>query len=882
MKSTEIRERFLSFFAEREHRRVPSSSLVPNDPTLLLTAAGMVQFKPYFLGEEQPSYTRATTVQKCLRTTDIESVGMTARHCTFFEMLGNFSFGDYYKEEVIPWAWEFLTTELGVDPASLWISVYEDDDEAEEIWKSVPGVRHERIVRLGAEDNFWDMGETGPCGPCSEILYDRGEQYSCGEDCSAGCDCDRFLELWNLVFMQYERQEDDSLIPLPRKNIDTGMGLERIASLKQGAPTIFETDLVRPIIDRIERLSGVALGENEKLDVSLKVIADHVRAATFLISDGVIPSNEARGYILRRLLRRAVRHGKLLGIEGEFLAELSDHVVGLLGEVYPELVERQRLVTGVIRSEEERFGQTLEQGIVHLGEVIRKSRDSGEHLLDGKTVFFMHDTLGFPLELTEEIAAESGMGIDRETFEELMSEQRERARASREEAVDEGLMLYAAAAKEIGPSGFEGYECAVLPETPVAALFREGKSILEAADAGEIEVVLERTPFYAESGGQVGDTGILKLENGSVAVTDTYFGAPGFIVHKGALTGSIKVGEKANALVDMARRKAISRNHSATHVLHWALRQVLGTHASQSGSLVTPDRLRFDFTHYQPVTEEELEEIERIANAKVLANEPVGTESTSREEAVAAGAIALFGERYSERVRVVGIGDFSKELCGGIHVGRTGEIGTIHILSESGIGSGLRRIEAISGLGAIEYFKRREHLLGELGSLLKVNAEMLPHKVEELIAKTRELERAAARGRGIDAASVSDDIRSNGKITRIELAGGFNLLTHNVRGTNPGALRNLADSLMNEGDYGAIALACAADGKAQLVVKLSSALVEAGADAREIARIAGEKLGGGGGGRPDMAVSGGANTSNVDAALGVVAEGIAISLGEAP
>lgn len=879
MKSEEIRETFIRFFEERGHRVVPSSSLVPDDPSLLLTNAGMVQFKPYFIGDEVPPFTRATSVQKCLRTTDIESVGITARHNTFFEMLGNFSFGDYYKESVIPWAWELVTEVYGIDPGPLWMSVFEEDDEAEGIWKSIPGVKPQRVIRLGAEDNFWDMGSTGPCGPCSEILYDRGEQFACGPECRAGCDCDRFLELWNLVFMQYDRQPDQSLVPLPKKNIDTGMGLERVAALKQGVSTIFETDLIRPIVDAIGSLSGVRLGAGEASDISVKVVADHARAATFLISDGVIPSNEGRGYILRRLLRRAVRHGRLLGIEEHFIDGLADVVVELLGEAYPDLKEHHRLVTGVIRSEEERFGQTLEQGIELLRAVIEDHKDSGKKTIEGKTVFYLHDTLGFPLEVTEEIASDEGMEVDREGFERLMEEQRERARTSREYETQSETDIFSEACRELGPSCFEGYECASLT-SPVVALFVGVDSVTEASDVDEIEVVLESTPFYAESGGQVGDAGTITVPGGTITVSDSYYGAPGFIVHRGSLEGKVKAGDEAHAVVDEERRAAISRNHSATHLLHWALRSVLGTHAKQSGSLVTPERLRFDFNHFQALNPEELDEIERLANARVLEDVPVSTMVTSKEEATAAGAMALFGEKYGEQVRVVEMGDFSKELCGGLHVDRSGRIGPIRIMSESGIGAGLRRIEATSGFETLRYLKRLESVVERTENLLKVKGDQVPDRLGDLLSRLKELERAQAREKSSDMASLAKEISNKARVERVQKGAGFEVLVDRIDNVDPKGLRDLADMLMNEGDYGVVGLAGDVGGKAQLVVKVSAGLVETGLDAREIARAAGKNLGGGGGGRPDMGMSGGGLVEKIDAALDDVFKAAEASLEE--
>lgn len=863
LESREIREAFIRFFEERGHSVVPSSSLVPNDPTLLLTNAGMVQFKPYFLGQEQPPFSRATTVQKCLRTTDIESVGITARHNTFFEMLGNFSFGDYYKDSVIPWAWELVTGVLGIDPGSLWLSVYEEDDEAAEIWKMTPGVSPERIIKLGAEDNFWDMGSTGPCGPCSEILYDRGERFACGPGCAAGCDCDRFLELWNLVFMQYDRQPDGSLVPLPRKNIDTGMGLERVAALKQGVSTIFETDLIRPVVEAISALSGVRLGDGEGSDVSIKVIADHARAATFLISDGVIPSNEGRGYILRRLLRRAVRHGRLIGIEGTFVAGLSDVAVELMRDAYPELAEHHRLVNGVIAAEEERFGQTLEQGVELLKGVMADHKASGRDTIEGKTLFYLHDTLGFPLEVTAEMAADEGMLVDREGFEILMEQQRDRARLSREHETSAGGRALADVGLELGATGIEAYSCSEM-DSDVAAILVEDERVDSAHDRPDVEVILGATPFYAESGGQVGDTGRLVGPGGRIEVEDTYYGAPGLVVHRGRLTGKISIGDRVRAKVDTDRRLAISRNHSATHVLHWALRHVLGSHAKQAGSLVTPERLRFDFTHFQAVTPGELERIERLANERVLEDAPVSTVMTTRQEAVESGALALFGEKYGQQVRVVGMGEFSRELCGGIHVESTGAIGPIRLIGESGIGAGLRRIEATSGFETLGYYRFLEQVTKTAASLLKAGVEQVPERLEAVLSRVRELEREAARESSKAVEGAASEIVAG---ARVQEAGGARVMTARVDGLAQKELRDLADVVMNKGDFGAVALAGDAGGNAQLVVKVSKAGQELGLDARALAAAGARELGGGGGGRRDMAVAGGPATGGVDAAL---------------
>ncbi len=871
MKSAEIREKFIKFFEERGHRVVPSSSLVPDDPTLLLTNAGMVQFKPYFLREIEPPFPRATSVQKCLRTTDIDSVGKTARHNTFFEMLGNFSFGDYYKERAIPWAWELVTSVLEIDADRLWVSIFIEDNEAEAIWAETLGDRASRIVKLGEKDNFWDMGPTGPCGPCSEILYDRGSEYACSESCVPGCDCDRFVELWNLVFMQYNRESDGSLKPLPKRNIDTGMGLERAAAIKQGVKTIFETDVFIPLLDGIADISGVRLNDSESTDVSMKVIADHCRAATFLISDGVIPSNEGRGYILRRLIRRAVRHGRILGIEEPFMHSLSHVVVRIHGDTYRELVTHSELISEVIKAEEERFGQTLEQGLELLREEIEIAKRGGKSQIDGKTAFYLHDTLGFPLELTEEIARDSGMLVDVDGFEKLMEEQKHRARSKREdEAQNREISLFISVFKEKGPTTYEGYEKTSLTAS-VEALILDGQRVDEVSGNAEVDIILDKTPFYAESGGQVGDTGLITSRRAKVAVFDTFYGAPGVIVHRGKLEGIISTGEVVQAVIDTDRRINISRNHTATHILHRALREILGTHVRQAGSLVAPDRLRFDFTHFKPLSDEEIELIENLANEKVLEDIPVSAFETSKEEAMRSGAIALFGEKYAEKVRVVEIEDFSRELCGGVHVRRTGQIGLIKIVSETGIGAGLRRIEAVTGIAGVERARKFEKIAKETGDLLRCQPEEIPEKVSETLLKIRELERSLERAyaRALEE-SCKDISRSGIK----ETIGGIRVISGGVSGLDQKKLREAADILVEKEGYGAVVVGSTDGEKAHLVVKLSSFVLDKGLDARELARTGGFILGGGGGGRPDMAVAGGSRIDSIEEALRAIRQAI--------
>ncbi|MDD5747602.1 MAG: alanine--tRNA ligase [Actinomycetota bacterium] len=862
MKSAELRETFLEFFAERNHEVVNSSSLVPDDPTILLTTAGMVQFKPYFLGEKPPSYKRATSVQRCVRTTDVESVGKTARHNTFFEMLGNFSFGDYYKESAIPWAWELLTEVFGINPGDLWISVFEEDEEAERIWKQISSVDPGRVIRLGAEDNFWDMGETGPCGPCSEILLDRGEKYSCGPDCAPGCDCDRFLELWNLVFMQYDRLPDGSLKPLPQKNIDTGLGLERLAAVKQNKENVFQTDLFLPIMEMIFEISGVKMGESKESDVSIKVIADHARASAFLISDGVIPSNEGRGYISRRLIRRALMHARLLGLNRPFLEKLAMLTTEMFGDTYEGLKENSRLIREVVVAEEKRFRQTLEQGVSYLTGLIADNKKAGKNFIDGDAAFYLHDTLGFPLELTREIAEESGLTVDEGGFAKLMKLQKSRARLSREHDSLIEEEVFSSILLEHGTTDFQGYNSTEL-ETRICAIVSEGSEKVEIAGGSLMaEIVLENSPFYAESGGQIGDTGEIESPSGIFDVKETYYGAPGLIVHRGVLSGQMTRGQNVVARVDSRRRMDIAKNHSATHLLHWALRDVLGPHAKQAGSLVAPDILRFDFTHFKPLTEQEIKKIENLANEKVLEDVPVSTCLTTQKKASEEGAVALFGEKYGDEVRVVDIGGFSKELCGGIHVTRTGQIGLIKIVQESGIGAGLRRIEATSGMRSAELFRQTEETLEKAASLLKCSKDEIPYLIESLTSRLRELERLEEKERKGKAKEEASRILK--KKGALESKADF--VFEHVRSRDLDFLRELADTLIEAGAQ-LVALGSEVGERANLVVKISRDLARKGFDARELARSGGEILGGGGGGRKDMAQAGGGRVDMVDEAL---------------
>lgn len=872
MKSEDIRASFLDYFQRREHRLVKSSSLIPDDPTLLVTNAGMVQFKPYFLGSEKPDFNRATTCQKCVRTTDIEKVGHTARHLTFFEMLGNFSFGDYYKREAISWGWEFLIVDMGLDAERLYCSVFEEDDEAYEIWRDAVGVPVQRLVRLGAEDNFWDMGTTGPCGPCSEILYDQGEEYGCGKpDCKVGCDCDRYLELWNLVFMQYHRDEKGELHPLPSRNIDTGLGLERLASVLQGVPNNFETDTMAAVLQAASGLCGVAYGSEEKSDISLKIVADHSRAVTFMVGDGMLPSNEDRGYILRRLVRRAVRHGRLLGITDLFLPRMVEVVIDNMGDAYPELKQNSAFIDSIIRSEEERFSQTLRTGLVYLEEAVSDLKDRGGKAISGDVVFHLHDTLGFPLELTRELARERDLELEEKRFEELMQEQRERARAAR---IEEGYAsqvqeIYSEILDNYGETRFTGYETTSDKATAVA-IVKDGRAAALAVEGEEVEVFLDRTPFYGEMGGQVGDTGVVSFPAGEAEVIETFHPTKDLISHRCRIAhGEIKTAEKVEAKVDAERRNAIRRNHTATHIVHWALRQVLGEHAKQAGSLVDPRRMRFDFTHYQPLNGEELAEIEELANRKVIENLPVRAYVTTYEYASSINAVALFGEKYEDYVRVVEVDEISRELCGGTHVGRTGEIGLLVITGESGIGANMRRIEALTGMEAYGHFHARQEMLEDMASGLKTQVNGIPDRIAKLQQRVKELESdLRKRGREEAASLVEGGISWH----ESEAPGGVKILTAAVEDLAAQDLRELAERTLARHAAGAVGIATVHDGKASMVVALTKELVGAGLDAVELVRKAGRLLGGGGGGRPDMAVGGGSETSHLNEALAVMAD----------
>lgn len=852
MKSSEIRSKYLRFFETRGHTIVPGSSLVPDEPSLLLTTAGMVQFIPFFKAERKAEHSRMASVQRCLRTTDIDKIGHTARHLTFFEMLGNFSVGDYYKKEVIPWAWEFVTGELGIDPGSLWVSVFLDDDEAFDIWNKDVGVEEHRIVRLGEDENFWSMGPTGPCGPCSEIHFDFGPDKACGPDCAVGCDCDRFLEIWNLVFMQYNRDEDGELHPLPKKNIDTGMGLERVASVMQGVQTNFETDLLRHLIDKVAKISKVPYNSSARGDVSLKIVADHSRAVTFMINDGILPSNEGRGYVLRRLLRRAVRHGRQLGIDRAFFPEMAESVIDLMGEAYPDVAKNRQFIEEIIKGEEDRFRETLKAGLGVLDGYLEAVETAGAGSLEGEMAFKLYDTYGFPLELTVEIAEERGLGVDEAEFVSLMERQKETARAVLDSTKGRGdPALYVEILETNGPTEFTGYGDSAA-EGLVGTIVVDGAVVSTATSDAAAEIILDATPFYAEMGGQVGDTGTIETETGTFEVSDTYAPVAGLTAHRGrVIKGEIRTGQSATARLDIERRAAIKRNHTATHLIHWALRMVLGEHVRQGGSHVDEHRLRFDFTHGAALTPEETRHIENLVNKKILDNKPVRGYTTTYKYAVDSGALAFFGEKYGKHVRVLEIGDFSRELCGGTHVARAGDIGQVRITSESSIGANLRRIEASTGLNALEMGRANEEIIRYAQHALKTGKMDLKVRLDHLIAQGKEKDKEIEKLKGrLGAQAASNMYAEAPKVGGVKIVSGL------MEDKTPDELRVLADELRNRGNA-AVVLAGSAEGNASLIIALSPGLagdrLNAVAMIRDIAPI----IGGGGGGRPDMAQAGG-------------------------
>ncbi len=862
----EIREKYLSFFESKEHLRLPSFPLVPQgDASLLLINAGMAPLKPYFLGKETPPKKRVTTCQKCIRTPDIESVGKTARHGTFFEMLGNFSFGDYFKTEVTMWAWEFITKVLEIPEDRLWVSVYEEDKETTDLWVNNVGVSPDRIVYLGKEDNFWEIG-TGPCGPCSELYFDRGEEFGCGSpDCAVGCECDRFVEFWNLVFTQFDKDENGNYNRLANPNIDTGMGLERIACIMQGVTSIFEVDTIRKILDTAADMAKVEYGKDKETDVSLRVITDHIRSTVFLVSDGVLPSNEGRGYVLRRLLRRAARHGKLLGIEDAFLYKLAKTVAQESESAYPELTRNFDYIEKVIKTEEGRFAETIDQGLEILKGYMDELKASGKSELSGEQAFKLYDTYGFPIDLTIEIAKEDGFSVNEADFREKMDEQKNRARTARGDMEDAAWEEDIFAVIE-GNTQFDGYEKESI-SAKILGIGIDGKLADSAVAGDEVILVLDKTAFYAESGGQIGDTGI--LENGSavVSITDTKK-KNGKFLHKGVVeSGSIKVGDSIETKFDTERRLAIRRNHSAVHLLQAALKSVLGNHVAQAGSYVSEDRLRFDFSHFQAMTPEEIAEAERLVNEKVLADLTIECFEKSIDEARQMGAVALFSEKYGATVRVVKMGDYSLELCGGTHAASTGKLGLFKILSETGVAAGVRRIEAVTGLGVLKMLEEKETLIAETAQILKTSPKELSHKAEALTEELKECRREVDSLKSKMAFAAAGNLLDDAK----EIGGTLvaaKLMDDNM---DMNTLRETGDTLKQKQEDAVIVLASKSADKVNIIAMATAKAVAKGAHAGKIISEVAKAMGGGGGGKPESAQAGGKNPEKAEEALGLVA-----------
>ncbi|MEA1970505.1 MAG: alanine--tRNA ligase [Thermodesulfobacteriota bacterium] len=874
MTGSEIREKFLEYFKERGHAVVPSSSLIPKeDPTLLFTNAGMVQFKNLFLGQEKRNYTRAATSQKCVRAggkhNDLENVGFTARHHTFFEMLGNFSFGDYFKDEAIAWGWEFLSGVLGLSEDRMWVSIFKDDNEAFEIWNKKVGLPAERIVRMGEKDNFWTMGDTGPCGPCSEIYYDLGEGVGCGRpECNLECDCGRYVEIWNLVFTQYDRDESGKLTPLPSPNIDTGMGLERLAAVMQGVESNYDCDLFRDIILHIEGVSGKKYKDNEEDDISVRVIADHCRAITFLISDGVFPSNEGRGYVLRRILRRAARHGKLLGLDRPFLHDMVPVVIKGIKDYYPELLDKESYVRKVVINEEQRFMETLDAGLRILNDEMEFLKTRGENIIPGETVFKLYDTFGFPTDLTGDAARSRGMSLDMEGFEKSMEAQREKARESwRGSGEEEVADIYRALSVDGISTLFTGYEGNTETSSKIVAILKNDKGIDSLSEGEKGEIFVDKTPFYGEVGGQVGDVGVIEGEAALFDVWDTQKPLDDLFAHIGKLKeGQIKVGDTVVMKADAEMRRAVEANHSGTHVLQAALKSVLGDHVKQSGSLVNSERLRFDFTHFAGIEDEEMERVERLANEYIRKNVEVKTEVLSHEDAMKTGATAVFNEKYGDTVRVVRMGDFSMELCGGTHVLRTGDIGFLKIVHESSVAAGVRRIEAVTGSETVRYVEKLERALRVSAFLVRTDPPGLSEKIRKLLKQQKEYEREVEALKGKLAAKDSSDL-----LDKIKEIKGVKLLATLVDVPDVRTLRDFGDKVRDRISSGVVLLGSRVEDKAMLLCMVTKDLTDrynAGEIVREIAPV----VGGSGGGRPDMAQAGGSKPEKLGEALDRIEE----------
>lgn len=861
----EIREAYLSFFESKGHLRLKSFSLIPrNDRSILLINAGMTPLKPYFTGQEQPPCKRITTCQKCIRTPDIERVGKTSRHGTFFEMLGNFSFGDYFKREACAWAWEFVTQTLKMPADRLYVTVYTDDDEAYDIWTKEIGVDPSHVSRLGRDDNFWDHG-SGPCGPCSEIYYDRGEEYGCGKpDCRVGCDCDRYVEFWNIVFSQFNNDGHGNYTPLEHKNIDTGMGLERLACIMQGVDSLFDVDTIKNITLRLSQMTNIKYGQNHDTDVSLRVVTDHIRSTTFMVCDGVLPSNEGRGYVLRRLLRRAARHGRLLGIKDEhFLSHLADTVIHESGSAYPELREKADYIKKVIEQEEDRFNQTVDQGLVILGQLIRAAKAEDKSVLDGADTFKLYDTFGFPADLTREIAAEDGLGVDEEGFELLMQEQKNKARAAAK-----GFAASAWKSNDITASApateFTGYSALAQSGAKILAVLRDGAETDVINQGEQAALILDKTPFYAESGGQVADRGVIRGEGSVFEVTDCQK-ANGVYIHTGAVTqGSFCAGDSVEANVDEKFRRAVMLNHSAAHLLQAALKKVLGPHVAQAGSYVDDRRVRFDFTHFEALSAEQTAQAEQLVNEYIASMTDVQTSQMSLQEARESGATALFGEKYGQIVRVVKMGDISSELCGGTHVSNTAQIGLFKIISESGVAAGVRRIEAVTGGNILALLRDREAVIASVSGIMKTNEKDLAAKAEAMLADNKALQRRVSELNGRLAAAELENIVKNAAVIN-----GKTVVTAQVDAPAD-ELRAMCDILRDKYPDIVALLASVNDGKVAFAAACGKNAVAAGAHAGKLVKTAAAICGGGGGGRPDSATAGGRDASALDKAFEAV------------
>ena len=873
----ELREMFLSFFESKGHLRLPSFSLIPqNDASLLLINSGMAPMKPWFTGEQEPPRHRVTTCQKCIRTGDIENIGKTARHGTYFEMLGNFSFGDYFKREAITWCWEFLTSPewVGLDPNRLYPSIYQDDDEAFEIWNKEIGIPAERIFRFGKEDNFWEHG-SGPCGPCSEVYYDRGEEYGCGKPgCTVGCDCDRYMEVWNNVFSQFNNDGEGHYTELIQKNIDTGMGLERLACVCQNVGSLFDTDTVMNITNKVSEITGARYGQSESRDVSLRIITDHIRSATMMICDGVLPSNEGRGYVLRRLLRRAARHGKLLGVNAPFLYRVCDTVIEVNATAYPDLVEKQSYITKVIRVEEENFAKTIDSGLKIFSDMLAQHKAKGETVFSGEDAFKLYDTYGFPIDLTSEMAQDEGLTVDEAGFRAFMEEQKVRARKAREALGDLGWAGIEFG-KELPETEFVGYDHNTIDDAKVLAMVVENVQAEEMMSGVEGIVVLDRTPFYAEMGGQVGDHGTITLGEAVFTVHDVQKNKGGKYMHYGKLTGGVlKVGDTVTAAIDVERRQAIMRAHSATHLLDAALKKVLGDHVHQAGSLVEPDRIRFDFTHFEGITAEELAQVDKLVNDAILNGYPVITEVLPIEEAKQKGAVAMFGEKYGDVVRVVEMGDFSMEFCGGTHLDNTAKVGTFRIKSEGSVASGVRRIEATVGKLTLEAMNHNQQLIFQAAQILKTNPADLVAKLEQQVADLKAARQAIEQYKSKEAAGEADRI-----LFGAHDVGPLKVITATVPDADGNRLRQMGDAIKDKAANVVAVLAAVNGGKITFVAACGKEAVGLGIKAGDIIKQVSAIAGGSGGGKPDSAMGGGKDPLMVDNALAMVDNVVSMKLG---